>query len=161
MKKIIALLLFALCMSQVYAAATSTSIQVTATLSSTCSISASNISFATIGITTSNVTSSNSSLVVKCSNKLPYTIGFSSGNQGNNTMKGTNKNETIPYAMCQQEGWSLNGSNLICNNKSWITSTMTGTGNGINQSYTVYGYVANGYYTPDNYTDSVTTTIWY
>ena len=160
MKKIIALLL-ALGISQVYAAATNTSIQVTATLSSTCSISATNVSFSTIGIATGNATSSNSSLVVKCSNKLPYTVGFSSGNQGNNTMKGSNKSDTIPYTMCQQAGWSLNGSNLVCNNKSWITSTMTGTGNGTTQSYTVYGYVSNGYYTPDNYTDTVTTTIWY
>lgn len=162
MKKLFSIILLALSLSsmQSQAATTGTNIQVTATLSATCSISATNVGFGNIGTSTNNVTSTSSSIVVKCSNKLPYTVGLSSGNQGNNTIKGANKFETIPYALCQQAGWSLNGSNIVCT-KSWITATLTGTGNGTNQNYTVYGYVLNGYYTPDSYTDNVTTTIWY
>lgn len=160
MKKLFALLVFSLGLNQVQAAATNANIQVTATLSATCSINATNVAFSNIGTVANNVTSTTSNIQIKCSNKLPYTVGLSSGNQGNNSMKGSSRSDTIPYALCQQSGWSLNGTNVVCS-KSWITSTMTGTGNGTNQNYTVYGYVLNGYYTPDSYSDNVTTTIWY
>lgn len=160
MKKILAALCLALISSHSYAGMTSTSIQVTATLNPTCAITSAKIDFGLIGIVTSNATSSNSNLSVKCSNQLAYTIIFSGGNQGNNTMKGSDKGEFIPYALCQAEGWRLSGSSIACT-KTWINTALTGMGNGKLQSYTVYAYVLNGFYTPDNYSDTVTASISY
>ena len=157
-KSIIAILL--VLSGQSFAASTGANIQVQATLNPTCSISSQNLSFGLIGVSSGNVTSASANLSLKCSNKLAYTVGISSGLYGNSTMKGSSKGDSINYALCKQTGYSISGTMVNCNN-SWISSTLTGTGNGTNQSYQMTGYILNGFYTPDNYSDSVTATIWY
>lgn len=159
MKKIISTILLMLC-GQCFAASTGTNIQVQATLNPTCSISSQNLAFGVIGVSSGNVTTTSANLSLKCSNKLAYTVGISSGLYGNSTMKGSSKGDFINYALCQQTGYSISGTIVNCN-RSWISSTLTGTGNGTNQSYQMTGYVLNGFYTPDSYSDTVTATIWY
>lgn len=160
MKKLLTTLFLASLFANTQAAVTNTSIKVTATLNPTCEITSAKVDFGLIGIITNNATSSNSNLSVKCSNQLAYTIAFSGGNQGNNTMKGSQKGEQIPYALCKAEGWKLSGANIACTN-TWINTAVNGMGNGKTQNYTVYAYVLNGFYTPDNYSDAVTASITY
>lgn len=160
MKKIFTAVFLACLFSNAQAAITNTSIKVTATLNPTCEITSAKVDFGTIGIITNNATEGNSNLTVKCSNQLSYTIAFSGGNQGNNTMKGREKSEEIPYALCKAQGWKLNGANIDCTD-TWVNSAVNGMGNGKTQTYIVYAYVLNGFYTPDNYSDAVTASITY
>lgn len=160
MKKLFTTLFLSCLFYNAQAAVTNTTIQVTATLNPTCEITSAKIDFGLIGIVTNNATSSNSNLSVKCSNQLAYTIAFSGGNQGNNTMKGSQKGEQIPYALCRAAGWKLSGANIACTSP-WVNTNVNGLGNGKTQAYTVYAYVLNGFYTPDNYSDSVVASITY
>lgn len=159
MKNLILAVLLML-IGQSFGASTGTNIQVQATLNPTCSISSQNLAFGLIGVSSGNVTSTSANLSLKCSNKLAYTVGISSGLYGNSTMKGSSKGDFVNYALCKQTGYSITGTTINCNS-SWISSTLTGTGNGTNQSYQMTGYILNGFYTPDNYSDTVTATIWY
>ena len=113
-------------------------------------------------------TAGNDNILVTCSRTTPYNIGLQSTNNASNvglgTLKGTGANtDTLTYQLGTAASltpvWGNNG----------VTSTtagngVAGTGNGAQQSYTVYAGVTAttpAAVTPDTYTDTVTVSVYF
>ena len=101
---------------------------------------------------------------VTCTSGIPYTIGFSSGNDltiGSTThqMKGTGGNTAvIQYHLIDTTAGAANTNPL-----SASSSVISGTGTGVAQTKTVQAQVIN-YAAPvasDTYTDTVTLSVSY
>jgi len=119
---------------------------------------------AAVGTTGSN------SFTVNCSNTTPYYMALQSGNNastaGLGTLKGATagNTDTLTYQLCSDSTscatvWGNNGvtNTTVGNGKS-------GTGNGAAQTQTVYAKVtgaAPALVTPDNYSDTVTVSVYF
>lgn len=139
-------------------ATTQFTVQITITAS--CQInSASNMDFGSNGVISGNVDAA-STLTVQCTNSTPYNIGLNAGTGTGATvetrlMTGP-ASATIGYSLYTTEARTAVWGNTVG------TNTVTGTGTGAAQAYTVYGRV--GQQTtpaPGVYTDTVTATISY
>jgi spore coat protein U-like protein len=143
-------------MSAIAATATTT-FAVTATVQATCLVSATAMAFGTY----TGVTATSSSTVsVTCTNTTPYNLGLSAGLATGATV--STRSMTGPgaallgYALFSDSGRTVNWGQTIG------TDTVTGTGNGSAQALTVYGQVAAAQYlAPGAYTDTITATITY
>ena len=152
----------ALCLPGLVAAqatTTTSSFSVTMTITASCTIaSAGTLAFPSTGVLTSPVTAT-SAIVVQCTNSTPYNIGLNAGA----TTGGTTTTRlmaagatTIQYQMFTNTGHTTNWGNTVG------TDTVAATGNGANQSYTVYGQVpAQTSVAPGSYSDTVTVTVTY
>lgn len=132
----------------------SSSFDVTVQVASTCSISASNLTFSGITTGTTSNTDATSSITVNCSTGTPYTIALGNGNNYSGGRRMTNGTTNINYYLYSDSGRST----------QWNTiTTQAGTGSGSDQSYTVYGRIPSGQsvlYT-GAYTDTVIATVTY
>jgi spore coat protein U-like protein len=139
------------------ASTATTTFSVTATVQSTCLISASNLAFGTYSGSLINMTTT---LSVTCTNSTTYNVGLSAGTASGATvttraMTGPG-GATLSYAMYQDSGHTTNWGDTVG------TDTKSGTGNGSAQTLTVYGQLAAGQYpTPGSYTDTITATVTY
>jgi spore coat protein U-like protein len=137
---------------------TSTSFFVSATVVSTCYVTATNISFGTVGLVTSNVDST-STVSAQCNNSVPYTVSLSGGNAAATDptqRKMAKASETVTYGLYRD------AARLQPWGSTTGTNTVSGTGNGATQNITVYGRVpvqATG--SPGNYSDTIVATITY
>ena len=163
MKKILFLLLL---INSGFAQTVPTSTKVTSKLASACKIDAGDLNFGVIGNTVGESTPTTSNVNILCTRGTSYSVSVSLGVQGggvSRVLKGINKGDTFSYSICQEEGWNyqqVNGTR--CANKAWYSSVpLTSTGTGLLQTFPMYGYALNGYYTPDNYTDTANITITY
>jgi spore coat protein U-like protein len=129
---------------------------VTATVTSQCSVSASTLDFGTVGLLLAN-TDNTSALTVQCASGVAYQVGLDNGQHAaGNTRRLQGPGGLISYELyrnstrTQRWGTTLN------------TDTVTGSGNGSNQSITVYGRVPNQT-TPSagTYNDTITVTVTY
>lgn len=141
----------------VAAAATATSsMSVTATVQATCTISAGALAF---GAYTSAQLDASSTLTVSCTNTTPYNLGLDAGTGSGatvNSRKMTNGAQTLTYSLYSDSGRSTVWGATIGSN------TVSGTGNGSAQSFTVYGRITSGQLpTPGSYSDTVTATVTY
>jgi spore coat protein U-like protein len=134
-----------------------TTFAVTATVQSTCLVSATTMAFGTY---TGAVATSTSTVSVTCSNTTPYNVGLSAGLATGATV--TTRKMTGPasavlsYGLFQNAGFTTNWGETIG------TDTVTGTGNGAAQAITVFGQVAAGQFVaPGSYADTVTATVTY
>ena len=112
----------------------STSFAVTATVPTTCTVSAGNLNFGTVGILASNVNAS-STITANCTNGGPYNIGLNAGTAPGATVttrQMTNGAATVGYALYSNAGMTTNWGNTVG------TDTVGGTGTSNNQSYTVW-----------------------
>jgi len=141
------------------ATATSTStFTVSATVKSTCLITANNLAF---GVHTGVPLNGTSTILVTCTNTTPYNVGLGVGAATGATvttrkMTATAPIATLSYALFRDAAMSLNWGQTLA------TDTLAGTGNGAAQTLTVYGQVAAGQYVaPNSYTDTVLATITY
>ena len=139
------------------AATATTTFGVTATVQSTCLVSATSLAFGTY---TGAVATSTSSVSVTCTNTTPYNVGLSAGLATGATV--TTRQMTGPasallsYALFSNAGHTVNWGQTIG------TDTVTGTGNGAAQAITVYGQVAAGQFVaPGSYSDTITATVTY
>lgn len=141
--------------------------QATATLVAVCNVSAIDISFGNIAGNRSIYWSpSNGSISVGCTKNTSYTIRLSAGVNVTNSgrrLRGATSGDLINYTICQTQTYGPNWSSGQCN-VPWFTYgswdyNLTGTGNGQTQIYTMHGVVQSDYYTPDNYSDTVTATV--
>jgi spore coat protein U-like protein len=143
----------------------------TATLASFCSMTAQPINFGNVAGPTNNQYSSQSNVSVLCTKNSSYTITLNLGvnTQGQTTrnMIGAKSGQILNYMICRTPSMSGTwGVNDQCA-QPWFSIgatnyyTVTGTGTGTSQSYPMYGVVQTGYYTPDNYSDTITATINY
>jgi spore coat protein U-like protein len=134
-----------------------TTFAVTATVQSTCLVSATAMAFGTY---TGALATSTSTVSVTCSNTTPYNIGLSAGLATSATvttraMTGPGA-ATLTYGLFQDSGHSTNWGQTVS------TDTVAGTGNGAAQAITVYGQAAAGQYVaPGSYADTITATITY
>lgn len=131
---------------------------VSATVVSTCSVSATTLDFGSTGLLAANVDSTNA-LSVMCSNTVPYSIlldGGLSGATDPTLRKMTKGAETVTYGLYQD----------VARSQPWGstkgTNTVSGTGSGFPQGYTVYGRVPpQPTPSPGTFLDTIVVTISY
>jgi len=142
-----------------YAASTTSTFAVQATITATCTInSASTLNFGTVGVLAGN-TDQTSTIQVACTNTTPYNIGLDAGTGSGATVavrKLTSGGATVNYSLYSDSGRATVWGTTIG------TDTVAATGNGAAQSYTVYGRIpAQTTPAPGNYADTVTVTVTY
>jgi spore coat protein U-like protein len=135
-----------------------TGFAVLASVVSTCNITATNISFGSVGVVTSNVDAT-STVSAQCNTSVPYTVSLSGGNAAAvdpAQRKMAKAAETVTYGLYRDSArLQLWGSTIG-------TNTVAGTGTGAAQSITVYGRVpAQTTGSPGNYSDTIVATVTY
>lgn len=137
---------------------TSTSTSATATVQSSCNVSATNLNFGTASVLVSNVDAT-SSLGVQCSSALPYTVALNGGNANATDptqRKMSNGAKQVTYGLYRDVARSLPWGSTTG------TNTVAGTGTGATQALTVYGRVApQTTPAPATYQDTIVVTITY
>ncbi|TSE02763.1 spore coat U domain-containing protein [Mesorhizobium intechi] len=129
------------------------------TITASCTISsASTLNFGSSGVIAANVDQT-STVQVQCTNTTPYNIGLDAGTGSGATVaarKMTNGAATITYSLYSDSGRTTVWGSTIG------TNTVSATGSGAAQSFTVYGRVpAQSTPAPAVYTDTVTVTVTY
>jgi len=137
---------------------------VTATIIKGCTVTANNINLGAVPFNAINTTASGT-LGVICSNGTPYFVGLapSNGNTaGAGVMKGatTGNTDQVPYQLSSTAGpggtpWGNTATTTSVGNGK------AGTGNGLNQSMTVYVTAPSANFRPDSYSDTVTVNVNY
>lgn len=135
------------------------SFDVRITISAECEVSSTGpLDFGNAGPLTNSVNAS-TSLQVTCSNTTPYTIGLDAGvgaGADTTTRRMTSGGSTIGYRLFRDSALTSNWGNTPG------ADTLTATGTGTAQSFTVYGQVsAQATPAPGTYTDTVTVTVTY
>ena len=138
-------------------AATATStIAVSATVLSFCTIAAAPLAFGNYSTAVVNATTS---LAVTCTVGTSYNVGLDTGQGTGATItqrKMTLNSSTLTYGLYSDSARSVPWGYTVG------TNTLAGTGNGLVQAITVYGQIpANQAVAPGLYTDTVTATITY
>ena len=138
----------------VIAASSTSSFDVSIQVLATCSISASNMTFSSITTGTTSNTDATSSLTVNCSNGTPYTVSLGNGNNYSGGRRMTNGSTNINYYLYADSGRSTQWN---------VAAPQAGTGNGADQSLTIYGRVPSGQSVPQTgaYSDTIIATVTY
>jgi spore coat protein U-like protein len=144
---------------EVHAATTTSTFGVQMTVTASCIInSASTLNFGTSGVISADVDQT-STIQVQCTNTTPYDIGLNAGTGSGATVaarKMTNGGSTITYTLYSDSGRTTVWGNTVG------TDTVSATGNGSAQSYSVYGRVpAQSTPAAATYTDTITVTVTY
>jgi len=106
-------------------------------------------------------TDQTTSVSVQCTNTTPYNVGLDAGTTtgGSTTTRlllNASTSETIQYKLYTNSGHTTNWGNAVG------TDTVSGTGTGSSQSFTIYGRVPpQSTPTPGTYADTVTVTVTY
>jgi spore coat protein U-like protein len=136
----------------------STSFSATATVLSSCNVSATSVNFGSAGILSGN-TDAQGTLSIQCSPSLPYTISLNGGNSAATDptqRKMSFSGADVTYGLYQDSARSLPWGSTIGSN------TTSGTGTGVTQVQTVFGRIAaQTTPKPGSYTDSVVVTVGY
>lgn len=135
-----------------------------ATVQKACVVTANNVNLGAVPFTAVNTTASNT-LGATCTSGTPYFVGLAPSNgstTGAGLMKGTivGNTDQVPYQLSSTPG----PSGVIWGNTATSTTVgngVSGTGNGLSQSLTVYATAASANYTPDSYSDTVTINVNY
>lgn len=141
------------------ATTTTSTFTVQMTITASCVInSASTLNFGSSGVISANVDQT-STVQVQCTNTTPYNIGMNAGTGTGATVaarKMTSGGNTITYSLYSDSGRTTVWGNTVG------TDTVSATGNGAAQSYTVYGRVpAQTTPAAATYTDTITVTVTY
>lgn len=141
-----------------FAATTTTTFNVSLTITSACTVSATAMAFGSSGIISASIDAS-STVTVTCSNTTPYSVGLDAGIGAGATVttrKMTSGGATVDYSLYQDNGRSTIWGNTVG------TNTVGGTGNGSGQALTVYGRVpSQSTPAPGAYSDTITATVTY
>jgi spore coat protein U-like protein len=141
------------------ATSTTNTFSVQLSVTASCVISsASTLNFGAAGVIATAINQT-STLQVQCTNLTPYNIGLNAGTSSGATVttrKMTSGANTISYALYSDVGMTSNWGQTIG------TDTVSSTGTGAVQSFTVYGQVpAQPTPAPGVYSDTVTVTVTY
>jgi spore coat protein U-like protein len=138
------------------ASTATTTIAVTATVLSFCTVTAVPLAFGNYSSAVNNATTT---VVALCTTGTTYNIGLDQGGGTGasvTTRKLTYLTNTLNYSLYQDSGHATVWGNTIG------TNTVTGTGTGLSQTLTVYGQIpATQYAAPGAYTDTVNVTLTY
>jgi spore coat protein U-like protein len=131
---------------------------VTATVPTTCHVTAVTLNFGTVGLIGANVDAP-STIGVQCSNNLPYTVALNGGQSGatDPTQRKMSKGaEQVTYGLYRDSARSLPWGSTAG------TNTVPGNGNTTVQSLDVYGRIpAQTTPSPGLYVDTVVVTVSY
>jgi spore coat protein U-like protein len=134
------------------------SFTVSATLVASCNVSATTLNFGSAGILSSNVNAT-STVTATCTSTSPYNIGLNAGTGSGATVtnrKMTSGGATMKYSLYSNSARTTNWGNTVG------TDTVSGTGSGLGQSYTVYGQVPSQTTpAPATYSDTIVATVTY
>ncbi len=126
-----------------------------------CVISANGIDFGQTQGVLSQAVTGNSSINVTCTNTTPYNIGLNAGTGAGSSgttryLSGTGANTgTVRFNLYQAPGSGAWGN-------TQGTDTVGGTGNGTQQTLTVYGEIpAQATPAPDAYKSTITATVYF
>lgn len=142
-----------------FAATTTSTFQSQITIQASCTInSTSTLNFGSQGLLTANIDQT-STIQVQCTNTAPYNIGLDAGTATGATVttrKMTNGGATVSYSLFSDSARTINWGNTVG------TDTVSSTGTGAAQSFTVFGRVPPQT-TPAaaTYTDTITVTVTY
>jgi spore coat protein U-like protein len=135
------------------------SIAVSATVLSSCGVTALPLAFGTYSPTQSTNTTAQTTVVVTCTNGTPYNVGLNAGGGTGATVatrKMTSGANTLSYSLYSDTGYSVVWGNTIG------TNTVTGTGSGLSQTINVYGSATALQSVPaGSYTDTITVSLTY
>ncbi|MDO5624861.1 MAG: spore coat U domain-containing protein [Pseudomonadota bacterium] len=140
------------------AATTTANFQVKMAVNKTCKVTAGAASDIDFGAQDAGATglSQSSTITVRCTKTTPYTVGLLPGNTntgGAGDM--VNGEDKVPYQLRKTSATGAAWGNVSGN---WLS----GTGNGTDQSLTVWATVAEvPYVAPGSYVDTVTVTVTY
>ncbi|MBA4242276.1 MAG: spore coat protein, partial [Sphingobacteriaceae bacterium] len=143
-------------------AASSTAVfQVSATVSASCNVSATNVAFGAITPAATGVAQATGTITSTCTKTTPYTLSINKGvapTYATRTMAGTGGNtDLLNYNL-----YTSNAYTTIFGDATESTQTVGGTGTGVAQATTVYGQLSlNQYIKPDAYTDNLIVTLSY
>ena len=144
-----------------WAATATTTFNVQITITNACTIvSATNLTFGSVGVIGAAGIDSTSTITVQCTSLAPYNVGLSAGigsgaTVGSRFMTSAASN-TLGYSLYQDAAHSLVWGETIG------TDTVAGTGTGASQALTVYGRVPSQATPPAAvYNDTVTATVTY
>lgn len=150
---------FALIAGAAAAASVTTSFQVSATVISTCTVSATDLVFGNYSPVATVDSDSASTVAVQCTNLTPYEIGLGAGGGSGATVaerRMTKDAQTLTYSLYQD----------LARNTVWGDSfgaggnAVSAIGNGLSQSHTVYGRIPKGQNVNiGTYTDTVLVTV--
>ncbi len=142
------------------AATATTTFQVTATVLSVCTVSATNLAFGNYDASSGTPNDASSTVTTTCSNTTAYTVALNAGTGSGATValrKMTNGANTLNYSM-----YTTAGRTTVWGDGTLSTVTQAGTGNGSGQALTVFGRIPTSQYvTAGSYTDTVTATVTY
>jgi spore coat protein U-like protein len=152
-------LLSAIAPAQAQASTSTATIAVSASVLSSCGVTALPLAFGTYSPTQATNTTASTTIAVTCTNGTPYNIGMGLGSGSGATVsarKMTAGSNTLTYNLYQDSGYSTQWGTTIG------TNTQTGTGSGLAQTITVYGSITALQSVPaGSYTDSITVTLTY
>ena len=156
---VLAAMLAMLSSGAAFAGTTTSTFQVQVTVQASCTIvSSPTLDFGTQGAFAANVDQI-SIILVLCTNTTPYDIGLNAGTGSGATVavrKMTSGGATVSYSLYTNAGRSTVWGNTVG------TDTVSATGNGAAQSYTVYGRIPpQTTPAPATYADTITLTVTY
>lgn len=143
------------------AATQSTTFNVTATVVSSCSLSAANLAFGNYDPLSAVNTDGTSTVSVTCSLLTPYNLGVSAGTYGSGVsarkMQISAGTDTLNYSLFRDALRTLNWGVTVG------TDTLSALGTGIAVPTTVYGRIGSGQVSAPtgSYSDTVTVTVTY
>ena len=131
---------------------------VTTSVTNTCTISATGLTFAAYNPANATPDAGTATLTINCTNYANYSVALNGGGSGSVTArKMTNGTYSLGYLLC-----TTVGCGTIWGDGTGSTVAQTGTGTGANQTLTVYGQIPiNEAAISGSYSDTVTATITY
>ncbi|MFC7050144.1 Csu type fimbrial protein [Emcibacter nanhaiensis] len=144
---------------RLYAATSTTTFNVTATVLAECIVSASDLAFPDYSVTTGLAVEATTSITVKCSSSTAYEVFLNAGTGSGATtairkMTGGGGSDTLSYSLYQDAA-----HNMVWGETSG-TDVVSGTGDGLDQAITVYGQIAaNQPAVVGSYSDTITVTV--
>lgn len=140
------------------AATDTTNMTVKITVTATCDIhtvAPTDVDFGSVASTATNVASTGGVLSVKCTTGTPYTIGLDNGLNFSTTRQMKNGTANfVGYGLFRDAAFASAWG-------STVPLSASGTGNGANQNFTVYGRVPSAASAAGAYTDTVVATVTY
>lgn len=137
-------------------------VQSTAAITASCLVTSVDMNFGQLSPQATGEATSTSQVTATCTKSTNYTIALGTGSSGSysaRTLSGakSTNHDKLNYNVYKDTTYAS-----ILGDGSNGTSMLTGTGSGIQQSFTVYGMLQlNQYITPDNYSDNLSVTINY
>lgn len=139
------------------------SFTVSAIVTPTCTVSATDVSLGSKPATATNIQGTGT-ITVTCVNGTSYNVGLSPTTTNGGTNNGTGNmvssapgnTDKVPYALYQNSGYSTPWGNIIGTN---TLGPKTGTGN--TQNWTVYAQAPGANYKPGAYQDTITIAVTY